>query len=150
MRTSWLAFVIVPLLLGADAHPGRPPQAETRRFHLKLHAPDHGGIYFSAWTDHKDVVTDKDASDNQTVTYRRWYIWLDGCVWEATETLTPVDPTHYQYKYREAPQSCPDGANAATGATTPRDGDVTVHPATDDRPITPLTDWSAGWDKPRR
>jgi hypothetical protein len=150
MRTPWLAFAIVPLLLGADAHPGRPPRAETRRFHLKLQAPRQGGIYFSAWADDKDVVADKDASDHQTVTYHRNYIWLDGCVWEATETLTPVDATHYQYQYREAPQSCPDGATAAIGATTPRDGTVTVHPASDDRPTTALTAWGPGGDRSRR
>lgn len=107
-------------------------------------------MYFSAWADGQDVVADKDGSDNQTVTYRRRYVWFDRCVWEATETLTPVDAKHYEYQYRETPESCPEGARAALGATTPRDGNVTVHPADDDRPLTPLTAWTKGWETARR
>jgi hypothetical protein len=82
MRPPLLAFLVVPLLLGAAAHFREPPRAEAGRFHLKLHAPAQGGIYFTAWADDQDVVSDKDGSDHQVVTYRRRYIWLDGCTWE--------------------------------------------------------------------
>jgi hypothetical protein len=138
-----LLLLLIPLLLGADS--GRPRNPEIRRFHLKRHVPDQAGIYFTAWAD-GDVVTDRDASDGQTVVYRRLLVWYDDCTWEASETLTPVAKDRYSYKYRETPVSCPKG-KTATGATTPLDGHVTVHPANDDRPLTPLVAWTKGWDR---
>ena len=136
--------LVLPLLMGSDTKP-RPRPPERKRFHLKLHVPDQSGIYFTAWAD-GDVVTNKDASDGKVVVYRRFLIWYDECVWEATETLKPVDKLRYKYEYRETPKSCPDGKQP-NATTTPRDGDVTVHPANDNRPLTPLEAWTRGWDK---
>ncbi|HEX4421932.1 MAG TPA: hypothetical protein VH165_28665 [Kofleriaceae bacterium] len=155
MRTRRLAALVVPLLLasqafGSQAHPSRPdPETGKFRLALEITGGSRGGTFFSAWTDNQDVITDKDASDQQTVTYHRRYIWLEGCTWDASETLTPIDATHYTYQYRENPVSCPDGARAAVEAVTPRDGKVTVHPTADSRPLTPLVAWTPGWDKPR-
>lgn len=135
--------LLIPLLLGADS--GRPRPPEIKRFHLKLHAPKQAGIYFTAWAD-GDVVTDREPSDGQTVVYRRRLVWYDDCTWEASETLTPVAKDRYDYKYRETPLSCPKG-KTPNGATTPLDGHVTVHPANDDRPLTPLVAWAKGWER---
>jgi hypothetical protein len=149
MRARWLAVLVVPLLLGSSSRPRGPSQPEPR-FHLKLHVTrDGGGFYFTAWADGQDVVAGKDAADRQVVTYHRRYIWFDHCTWDASEQLTPIDATHYAYTYRENPVSCPDGASAEVDATTPRDGKVTVVPADDDRPLTPLTAWTEGWDHAR-
>src|ERR1043165_3467238 len=84
-----------------------------RRFHLKRHVPDQAGIYFTAWAD-GDVVTDRDASDGQTVVYRRLLVWYDDCTWEASETLPPVAKDRYSYKYRETPVS-PQAARPRSG-----------------------------------
>jgi hypothetical protein len=139
--------VALPLLAGSSIE--RPPPSKEvtpKKFRLDLHVPDQGGIYFSAWGN-DEVITDHDGSDGQVVKYRRKYVWSDGCTWEATETLTPKSADRYTYRYREAPLSCPKGATADTGATTPRDGTVSVHEIDSTKPNTPLTAWARGWEK---
>ncbi|MBX3157013.1 MAG: hypothetical protein KF773_13645 [Deltaproteobacteria bacterium] len=146
-----LGVVLAVGLIGAGAaraSESRPPPKKVQeqgRFLLKLHVPSQAGIYFSAWGD-GDAVTDHDGSDGKRVTYRRRLVWTDGCTWEASEELTPVAADKYTYRYREAPLSCPPGATADVGATTPRDGEVTVHPIPDQRPLTPLVAWAKGWE----
>src|SRR5262245_34280648 len=124
-----LLVLLVPFLLGIDG--GTRPNVELGRFHLKRHVPDKAGSYFTAWSE-GDVVSDHDASDGKTVVYRRRFVWYDDCTWESTETLTPTAKDRYDYKYREAPLSCPAG-KSPSGLTTPLDGHVTVHPANDNR-----------------
>jgi|HubBroStandDraft_6_1064221.scaffolds.fasta_scaffold267997_2 hypothetical protein len=144
MRTGWILLAL-PLLAGSTSE--RPPrEAGAKKFRLELHVPDQGGIYFSAW-DGDPVIADHDASDGKTVTYRRRYVWGDRCTWEATETLVPTARDRYAYTYRERPQSCPTGAIADTEATTPRDGNVTVHPTNLTKPNTPLVAWARGWEQ---
>jgi hypothetical protein len=137
-----LVALALPLLAGSTIERPRP---ETQKFRLELHVPAQGGIYFSAW-DGNPVISDHDASDGKTVTYRRRYMWGDGCTWEASETLVPQGRDRYAYSYRERPLSCPAGAVAETFATTPRDGDVAVHPTNLAKPNTPLLAWARGWE----
>ncbi|HEY1817529.1 MAG TPA: hypothetical protein VGG74_34555 [Kofleriaceae bacterium] len=146
MRTAWVV-VALPLLAAStiDRPQSEPP---AKKFRLDLHVPDQGGIYFSAW-DGDPVISDHDASDGRTVTYRRRYVWDDRCTWEATETLVPKARDRYDYSYRERPVSCPAGATAETFATTPRDGSVTVHPTDLAKPLTPLVAWARGWEHAR-
>lgn len=139
-----LVALVLPLLTDASTPPPRVSRERGQRFRLDLHVPAQGGIYFSAWAD-PEVITDHDGADRATVRYRRRYAWYDGCRWEATETLVPTAANRYEYTYREAPLSCPRGAIADTGATTPRDGHVTVHPTEPTKPITPLVAWMRGW-----
>jgi len=147
MRTRWVLVAVLPLLAGSTI--ARPtPEPPKKHFRLELHVPDQGGIYFSAW-DGDPVITDHDAGDGQTVTYRRRYVWDDGCTWEATETLVPKTRERYDYTYRERPLACPKGATAETYATTPRDGSVTVHPTDLNKPNTPLLAWARGWEQRR-
>jgi len=143
MRTAWVVLAL-PLLAGSTSQ--RPASdGEAKKFRLELHVPDQGGIYFSAW-DGNPVITDHDASDGKTVTYRRRYVWDDQCTWEAAETLVPEARDRYAYTYRERPLSCPKGAAAEVGETTPRDGSVTVHPTRLAKPNTPLVAWARGWE----
>jgi hypothetical protein len=144
MRRAIL-LVLLPLLAGSSEI-NRPNLTEQKRFRLELHVPDQSGIYFTAWGD-GDVITDHDASDKRVVTYERRLIWYDDCEWVATEKLTPTAPDRYDYEYRETPVACPKGRQP-NGTTTPRDGKVTVHPADDNKPLTPLIAWARGWDKP--
>jgi hypothetical protein len=151
MRRSLV--LIAPLLLGAIGSPSAPRAPEVKRFRLELHVEDHHGIYFTAWADAagnpSDVIADHDGADGKTVIYRRRFIWFDGCTWDGSEKLVPTSALHYTYEYREAPVSCPDGATADTGGTTPRDGEVTVHPLDRDAALTPAFAWAHDWDKPR-
>lgn len=142
MRAVLLLVVVLPMLLAAET--GGPRIIDVRRFHLKLHAPNQSGLYFTAWAD-GDVVSDHDGSDGKTVVYRRRLVWYDGCTWEASETLTPRSADRYDYRYREAVVSCPKGS-APNAVTTPMDGEVSVHPATDNRPLTALFAWAKGWE----
>jgi hypothetical protein len=143
VRTVWV-LVALPLLAGSTID--RAPTSEpTKKFRLELHVPEQGGIYFSAW-DGNPVIADHDASDGRTVIYRRRFVWGDGCTWEAAETLVPKARDRYTYSYRERPLSCPSGAVAELGETTPRDGNVTVHPADVNKPTTPLLAWARGWE----
>ena len=145
MRTAWI-LAALPLLAGSTIQ--RPdPEPPSKKFRLDLHVPDQGGIYFSAWTGDEPVITDHDASDGKTVTYRRRYVWGDGCTWEAAETLVPAARDRYTYTYRERPLSCPKGAVAELGETTPRDGSVSVHPTELGKPNTPLVAWARGWER---
>jgi len=147
MRQLVVVLLALPLLAFTNTPP--PPRSEpARRFRLELHVPPQGGIYFSAWGD-PEVIADHDGSDGATVRYRRRYYWYDGCEWEATETLVPAAAARYRYTYREAPASCPPGALPQIGATTPRDGFVTVRPVPPGRPVTPLVAWTQGWETPR-
>lgn len=143
-----ILLLALPLLAFTNDRPPPPQPEPGRRFRLDLHVPPQGGIYFSAWGD-PEVIADHDGSDNVTVRYRRRYYWFDGCQWEATETLVPTAARRYRYSYREAPRSCPPGALPQIGATTPRDGSVTLRPAEPTKPITPLDAWTRGWETPR-
>ena len=143
MRTGWVLLALLPLLTASTIDRPRPGSGE--KFRLELKTPDQGGIYFSAW-DGSPVITDHDASDGKTVTYRRRYVWDDRCTWEATETLVPKARDRYAYSYRERPLSCPAGSTAETFATTPRDGEVAVLATNINKPNTPLLAWARGWE----
>jgi hypothetical protein len=154
-RSKWLlVLAVLPALLGAERE--RPPKVENKKWRLELHVPDQSGLYFTAWGNNDgsgtlaDVITDKDGSDGKEVVYRRFLIWYDDCTWEATETLKPTSANRYEYTYRENPKSCPRG-KTANATTTPRDGHVLVFPLKPDdaRPLTPLTAWTPGWEKPK-
>jgi hypothetical protein len=150
---SLLLVLVVPFLLGAESNPNRPQRAEIKRYRLELTVPEQHGIYFSAWSDPNgkltDAILDHDGSDGKTVTFIRWFVWYDGCTWEASETITPTAADKYDYKYRERAISCPAGLTSDPNAETPRDGKVKVFPTDPNRPLTVFKAWAKGWDKQR-
>jgi hypothetical protein len=81
-------------------------------------------VFGSAWND-GDVVLPHDASDGRTVTLTSRYDFIDGCTWEATETLTPADGG-YAYAYKEHIVEC--RKSARQGLACERTGHVTVVP----------------------
>ena len=149
---SLAIVLVVPLLAGAESKPGRPI-AEQKRYKLVLTVPDQAGIYFSAWVDDNnkqtEAVLDHDGSNGKQVRFVRWFVWYDGCTWEASETITPTAADKYDYAYREVPLSCPDGTSHDPNAATPRDGKVVVFPTDPRRPLSVFKSWAKGWDKPR-
>jgi hypothetical protein len=58
--------------------------------------------------------------------------------------LKPIAPRKLAYTYREMPTSCRSGAKPAVDSTTPRDGEVIVHPLDKDQALTALDAWAAG------
>jgi hypothetical protein len=149
---SLLALLVVPFLMGAE-NPGHPQQTEIKRYRLELTVPDQAGIYFSAWSDANGKLTDAvishDGSNGKQVVFIRWFVWYDGCTWEASETITPTAADRYDYAYRERPLSCPAGTSHDPNAATPRDGKVKVFPTKPDRPLSVFKSWAKGWDRPR-
>jgi hypothetical protein len=143
-----LTLLVLPVLAGSESSPDRGLRPEVERFRLSLTVPRQAGIYFSAWAD-RDAVIAHDGSNGKQVRFIRWFVWYDGCTWEASETLTPTARDKYDYAYRERPLSCPKGTSHDPGAPTPRDGKVTVHPVEPTTPLTPFTGWAKDWDKPR-
>jgi hypothetical protein len=129
---------------GASEAPFRQAEVKPKRFRLTLHASENRGIYFSAWGD-GDVIADHDASDGKPVTYRRRYVWHDGCTWEAREQLTPRRANLYAYDYSEHTLSCPTG-HAFNGVATPRKGTVSVREVEGQPPLTAPSAWSRGWE----
>jgi hypothetical protein len=105
----------------------------TRRYELILEAPRlSGNVYYSTW-DEGRVIADHNQADGRLVTYRRDFVWVDGCNWQAVEQLIP-DGVGYRYEYVEHWVSCPPGREPS-GTPTPRHGRVTLRRA--DRGATP-------------
>lgn len=147
-----LLLVVLSLLAGSSSSRQVPTQREIRRYRLVLTVPEQAGIYFSAWAVGDklgEAVIGHDGSNGRAITFKRWFVWYDGCTWEATETIKPTAADRYDYAYRERPIRCPPGTSAHADAATPRDGKVKVFPTDPNRKLTPLTAWADGWDKPR-
>jgi hypothetical protein len=123
------------MLASAGAFWATRPHEHPHSFLLTLSSENSpSAIYFSAWND-GPVVATHDVSDGKTVVYRRNFNWVDGCTWQAVETLTPVGDRYYYY-YAEHFQGCPAGQEP-TGVPTPRGGYVSVTRLDGERTPTP-------------
>jgi len=92
---------------------------------LALHAPVNPHcIYITAWED-GDVSVKLDDAGPYRITFKNRATLRDTCVWEATETLIPIDKETYSYSYDEEMLYCAPGAEPMYVAT-PRTGFVTV------------------------
>lgn len=136
-RTRALSLGLA-LLAGVGLILGARELTRPRSYYvLVLHAEERpGAIYFSAFED-GPVYASHDASDGETVVYRRDFTWADGCAWQATEELTP-DGGGYRYHYDEHLVGCPAGVEPS-GLTTPRGGYVHVVSFDGEHASTPLS-----------
>jgi hypothetical protein len=92
---------------------------------LALHAPvKPHAIYLTAW-DEGDVTVKLDDEGPYRITFKMRATLRDTCVWEATETLIPLDKETYSYSYDEEMLYCAPGAEPMY-VPTPRTGFVTV------------------------
>jgi hypothetical protein len=108
------------LLLAATAAMVKPPHMHR----LVLHAPVHCGEYYlTAWRHGPVRVPAGDEGD--TLTFRTRAELNDGCRWDSTETLVPIDAKRYAYSYEDHLVSCPPGAPSLY-VPTPRTGYVDV------------------------
>jgi hypothetical protein len=99
------------------------------RLTLEAPPPEHQGtLYISAFSDGGDVTITTDYDDLVPLRIETRAYLNDGCRWLGTETLTPMDATHYAYAYDEDILSCEPGAPYIETMKTPRQGVVTVEP----------------------
>lgn len=117
------SLVVGGLVLGLGvAKVATSDEPVTRR--LRLHAEEKpNAIYLSAWRDGDVEVTFPDG-ELRPVTFRVRASISDGCRWQGTERIVPIDSTTFHYDYSEIILSCRPGATPA--AKTPRQGYVTV------------------------
>lgn len=117
-----LALVGVALLgLGAYKTATRE-HAVTYR--LALSAPEEpNAIYLTRW--HLGTVTASfDDGKLEPITFKTRAHVYDGCYWQGTETLVPINDAEFAYDYSEQILSCE--TDAVPLRKTPRQGIVTV------------------------
>ena len=116
------SLVVGGLLLAIAASQVGGSEPRTRR--LVLHAPEQcGAFYLTAWRD-GDVTVRADDDALEPLTFQTRARVSDGCQWLATETLVPVGPARYAYRYDEQVVRCRPGAKPFW--KTPRTGYVDV------------------------
>jgi hypothetical protein len=117
-RTIAIGGLLLALTLGARAAQHSPKR------HLALHTqwlPN--ALYLTAWRA-GDVAVPFDGKELVPLKFTTVADVSDGCRWLGTETLVPIGPRRYSYRYEETILSCrPD---AQPYFKTPRTGCVTV------------------------
>src|SRR4051812_11347634 len=93
-------------------------------YRLALSAPEEpNAIYLTRW--HLgDVTATFNDGKLEPITYKTRAHVYDGCYWQATETLVPINATQFAYDYNEQILSC--DADAVPLRKTPRQGLVTI------------------------
>jgi hypothetical protein len=120
-RAVVIGGVLIAMTLSLSHGRAADPRREVR---LVLHAVSvPGDVYLSWWHD-GDVRVELEPGELPAMifTVRAWVD--DGCHWKGTETLDPIDPRHYAYRYEETLLHCRPGATPYR--KTPRTGIVTV------------------------
>lgn len=101
-------------------------KAHHKRHHLVLHTySQRGAVYLTAWR-HGPVVAPFEGEELVPLTFTTVAEVNDGCRWEGTETLTPIEGHKFAYRYDEKILSCEPGADPYV--KTPRIGTVTISP----------------------
>ena len=120
LKQAALAAAAVGLMAGMAL----PHHSHLSRHRLVLHAPKRcHAIYMTAWS-MGDVTISRDDDHLRTITFNTRETIPDGSVWLGTETLVPLDGTHYRYSYDETIlEDIPEGTRYVK---TPRQGIVTV------------------------
>ena len=117
------SLVVGGLLLGLGAaYEATRDEPVTRT--LRLHAQaEKDALYLSAWRAGDIQVTFPDDT-LRGVTFRIRAHVTDGCHWQGTERIVPIDGRTFHYDYSEQILSCRPGATPTR--KTPRQGLVTI------------------------
>lgn len=116
-----IAIGALMLAIGAGAY----ALGNQHRVHLALDTVwAKNTLYLSAWADGGDVTITLDGDLRPfTITERAWV--NDGCRWQGTEKLVPIDDSHYRYTYEDHTLECKPHAKPFTPSL--RTGIVTVY-----------------------
>ena len=110
-----IALVAVPALgigmLGLMRCPTEA-QAHSAVVALDLDASNDPACYYESAFNSGTVVLERAAVEGRPLHLTQRYQWLDGCTWEAEETLVPHGPM-FAYSYEEHVVSCDVGATPA-------------------------------------
>ncbi len=79
---------------------------------LQLDATDDPACYYESAFNGGTVVLDRASVEGRPLHLTQRYQWLDGCTWEAEETLVPHGSL-FAYTYEEHVVSCEVGATPA-------------------------------------
>jgi hypothetical protein len=106
----------------AQVRAGKTPHV--RR--LALHAvAQPGAFYLTAWR-HGPVRVRMEGNELVPMRFSMRLPINDGCRWQGTETLVPINDHSYAYRYDETILDCDAGATPYL--KTPRTGVVTIEP----------------------
>lgn len=123
------SVVVGGLMLGlavlAPSFMSKAKATNVTNHRLVLHTvTEPQAIYLSAWRN-GDVNVQFENGELRPITFRVRATIPDGCRWEGTETLIPIDERSFTYAYDDRQLSCPDGVEPQY-RPTPRVGIVTV------------------------
>jgi hypothetical protein len=93
---------------------------------LELDTPTDKSCYFESAFSGGPVTIERAAVEGQSLHFTQRYPWVDGCVWEAEETLVPHGQL-FSYAYEEHVVSCEIGAEPLRACE--RHGVVTMRPS---------------------
>ncbi len=119
-----IALLAAAVLAMGAARVATHDHSATYRLHLDAPVKPTA-IYMTRW--HLgEVIATFDDGELAPITYRTRAHVYDGCLWQGTETLTPISKTQFHYDYSEQRLSCDADADLNLMMKTPRQGIVTV------------------------
>ena len=107
-----LALVAVPLLGMMSMSRGPEPSVKSAVVALDLDATNDPACYYESAFNSGTVVLERAAVEGRPLHLTQRYQWLDGCTWEAEETLVPHGSL-FAYSYEEHVVSCDVGSTPA-------------------------------------
>jgi hypothetical protein len=108
-----LALVAVPVLgMMTFGRGPAEPSVRSAVVALDLDATNDPACYYESAFNSGTVVLERAAVEGRPLRLTQRYQWLDGCTWEAEETLTPHGSL-FAYSYEEHVVSCEVGATPA-------------------------------------
>jgi hypothetical protein len=107
-----LALVAVPLLGMMSMSRGPEPSVKSAVVALDLDATNDQACYYESAFNSGTVVLERAAVEGRPLHLTQRYQWLDGCTWEAEETLVPHGSL-FAYSYEEHVVSCEVGSTPA-------------------------------------
>ena len=107
-----LALVAVPLFGMISMSRGPEPSVKSAVVALDLDATNDPACYYESAFNSGTVVLERAAVEGRPLHLTQRYQWLDGCTWEAEETLVPHGSL-FAYSYEEHVVSCDVGSTPA-------------------------------------
>jgi hypothetical protein len=109
-----LALVAAPIIGSLSLCHYREAESAVRSstVALELDATDDAACYYESAFNDGTLRFDRSAIEGRPLHLTQRYQWLDGCTWEAEETLIPHGSL-FAYSYNEHVVACEEGATPA-------------------------------------